>query len=469
MQQPAPPRVACLLPSATEILGALDLAHCIVALTHECDLCPDAASLDALMAGAAPPPRVTSTAINPHAMAQAEIDDAVKRSAASGLSLYAVDQAALLNARPTLVITQALCAVCAAATAEVDAVCMDIAQQLEADGDVIGSSLRVLSLQPSDLVTVAESFETVASACGVPERGISLRENFESTLRRVGEAVRGSAAGPAPSVLLLEWLDPVFDAGHWVPGQIEAAGCRVARLGDVRTKSTERDWSAVVAADPDCVLVGCCGFDAARNKADALTLLNAEQGEAADAFRSLRAVRTGNIWAVDANTYFARPSPSLAPGAALAARCAYADQPAVIAALESLGVLPPPTAWIRISFPEAPCEPTPAAAAAGPVAAPVATAATQAAPAVSAAAAAAEVVEIPDIEDCWSLHEAAVAAGEQSYDDPETVPRKRLLFAPFVLCKKTERLCQDRLGTDAVETQNKEETRFCMHAGVLCL
>jgi hypothetical protein len=140
MQQPAPPRVACLLPSATEILGALDLAHCIVALTHECDLCPDAASLDALMAGAAPPPRVTSTAINPHAMAQAEIDDAVKRSAASGLSLYAVDQAALLNARPTLVITQALCAVCAAATAEVDAVCMDIAQQLEANGDGIGSS-----------------------------------------------------------------------------------------------------------------------------------------------------------------------------------------------------------------------------------------------------------------------------------------------------------------------------------------
>ena len=186
-EQPAPPRVACLLPSATEILGALDLAHCIVALTHECDLAPDAASLDALMAGAAPPPRVTSTAINPHAMAQAEIDDAVKRSVASGLSLYTVDQAALLNARPTLVITQALCAVCAAATAEVDAVCVDIAQQLEASGDGIGSSLRVLSLQPSDLVTVAESFETVASACGVPERGISLRENFESTLRRVGE------------------------------------------------------------------------------------------------------------------------------------------------------------------------------------------------------------------------------------------------------------------------------------------
>ena len=255
MEPGAPPgaqRVACLLPSATEIMGALGLATNIVALTHECDLCPDAAGLAALSPA---PPRVTSTAINPHAMAQAEIDDAVKRSAASGLSLYAVDQPALLAAMPDLVITQALCAVCAVDSKEVDAVCVDIAKEL-------GSSCTVLSLQPTDLPSVAESFETVASACGVPERGAALRLAFEGQLRQVSATVDSAAAARAegeerPSVLLLEWLDPVFDAGHWVPGQIEAAGCRVARLGDARTKSTERDWAAVVAADPDCILVGC--------------------------------------------------------------------------------------------------------------------------------------------------------------------------------------------------------------------
>lgn len=391
-------RVACLLPSATEIVGALGLGRNIVALTHECDLCPDVASLEALLARTAIP-RVTSTAINPHAMAQAEIDDAVKRSAASGLSLYAVDSEALLAARPSLVITQALCAVCAAATDEVDAVCVDIARQLKANGHG-ASSIRVLSLQPSDLPTVAESLETVADACGVPERGVALRHDFETKLQQVGEVVRCSATGSPPTVLLLEWLDPVFDAGHWVPGQIEAAGCRVARLGNICTKSTERDWPSVVAADPDCLLVGCCGFDAERNQSDVLSLLAAD-GEAAQAFKSLRAFQTGNVWAVDANTYFARPSPSLAVGAAMVARCAYAHQPAVVTALDSLDVLPPQSASIRLQMQQPGARPAsacPAEPGGGHV----------------------HQLEAVEIENCWDVHAAAVAAGKQSYDDPET-------------------------------------------------
>lgn len=392
-------RIACLLPSATEIVGALGLGRNIVALTHECDRCPDAAMLEALLASTAIP-RVTSTAINPHAMAQAEIDDAVKRSVASGLSLYAVDRHQLLAAEPTLVITQALCAVCAAATDEVDAVCADITKQLEADG-ASTNSIRVLSLQPSDLPTVADSLETVADACGVPERGVALRHEFETRLRSVGEIVRRTATGSPPTVLLLEWLDPVFDAGHWVPGQIAAAGCMVARLGSIRIKSTERDWSAVIAADPDCVLVGCCGFDAGRNQSDVLALL-AAGGEAAQALRSLRAFQTGNMWAVDANTYFARPAPSLAAGAALTARCAYADQPAVVSALESLDWLPPQGAAIRLQTPQLEAH---------------------SASVCAAEAAVGRQTQQPrpvEIEDCWTVHAAAVAAGEQSYDDPET-------------------------------------------------
>lgn len=381
------PRICSLLPSATEIVGALGLGHCVVALTHECDLCPDAVSLAALLTGAAPPVRVTTTALNPHAMSQIDIDEAVKRSAADGLSLYAVDQEALRAARPTLVITQALCAVCAAATSEVEAICMDLASQLEASSPNGTSSLQVLSLQPTSLAAVAESFETVAVACGVGDRGVALRSDFEEQLRRVSEAV-SSAAGDPPSVLLLEWLDPVFDAGHWVPQQIEVAGCRVARLGDVRTKSTQRDWQSVLAADPDCILIGCCGFDAKRNQTDIHAILKAG-GEAAEALRGLRAVQEGRCWAVDANTYFARPSPSLAPGAALVARCAFADQPHVVAALGRLGVLPAATAFIQLN--DMLTTPT-----------------TQ------------PDMSVADIENCWTMHAAAVAAGEQSYNDPET-------------------------------------------------
>lgn len=291
-------RVACLLPSATEIVGALGLGPQIVAITHECDLCPDADSLKALLSSDAPPVRVTNTTINPHAMSQRSIDDAVKRSVATGLSLYTVDHEALLAAEPSLVITQALCAVCAPDAAEVDAVCVDIARQLRSAAATASAAaaagsegggggapglpapapapVQVLSLQPVDLPSVAESFVGVARACGaayVP-RGLAMRAQFEQQLAAVGAAVAGArpscpaastsssgSSSSSPTVLLLEWLDPVFDAGHWVPGQIEASGCLVARLGEVRAKSTQRSWEDVVAADPDCVLVGCCGFD----------------------------------------------------------------------------------------------------------------------------------------------------------------------------------------------------------------
>ena len=243
----APPslRIACLLPSATEIVGALGLSGSIVAVTHECDLCPDRAGLQSLMASCdrPPPSLVTSTTINPHAMQQAAIDEAVKRSVSSGLSLYSVDQPALLATAPNLVITQALCAVCAPATEEVDAVCVDIGRQLRAAGS--STTVEVLSLQPTDLPTVAASFEAVACACG-PEfapRGAALRAEFERKFHAVSAAVASTTVQTVrPSVLLLEWLDPVFDAGHWVPGQIEAACCRsAARLWRASSYEVHRE------------------------------------------------------------------------------------------------------------------------------------------------------------------------------------------------------------------------------------
>ena len=344
-------------------------------------------------------------------MQQAAIDEAVKRSVSSGLSLYSVDQPALLATAPNLVITQALCAVCAPATEEVDAVCVDIGRQLRAAGS--STTVEVLSLQPTDLPTVAASFEAVACACGpkFAPRGAALRSEFERKFHAVSAAVASTTVQTVrPSVLLLEWLEPVFDAGHWVPGQIEAACCRPATCGEHRMKSTERSWADVTAADPDCILVGCCGFDAQRNLADARALLKGK-GMAAESFRSLRAVQAGRVFAVDANTYFARPSPSLAEGAALVARCAYANEPAVVTALENeIGFsLPPATAWAPVHFEPLDQCPEPLLSRSPPLLLPTAS-----------SGGGDGSVRLVEIEDCWKIHQAAVAAGEQYYTDPET-------------------------------------------------
>ncbi|HEY6727966.1 MAG TPA: DUF5522 domain-containing protein [Polyangiaceae bacterium] len=376
------PRVVSLLPSATEIVGALGLSELLVGVTHECDACPDADGMRRLLARGVE--RVTQSEIQPHAMTQQAIDRAVKTSLSEGLSLYALDEGALVRARPSVLLTQALCSVCAPDYAGVQQFCEGMAARLMGDAD---SAPEVVNLEPSTLAEVGETFVTVAAACGAPERGAVLKRELEQKLEAVRAAVQGQ---PQPRVLLLEWLDPPFNAGHWVPEQIEAAGGKpVATCA--ASKSKQLSWEAIESADPDVIVVACCGFDLARNRDDVAALL-AGDATGSRSFASLRAVRAGRVYALDGNRYYARPAPSLAEGAAVLARVIHAENPAVVTRLGQL---------LHHGIPWLPAEGSAWASVALPTSA-------------------ARVAASPPACGFAELHEQACALGQLSYLDPAT-------------------------------------------------
>ena len=413
---PANLRVVSLLPSATEVIGALGLRDCLVGVTHECDVCPDEAGMRAALAAGVK--RVTSSSIDPHVTSQRDIDTAVSEHAAAAAKrevdaargvtaaasgdddemppLYSVDNDLVAELKPTVILTQSLCKVCAVS---------------EDDVGGAAASCGLHSDAPSTLAEVGASVENIAAACGVPQRGKRARERFEAQLAEVAGAVAGARSSgkcsPRPSVLLLEWLDPVFDGGHWVPGMMRVAGCEPGLNSLEGSRSSRREWDDVVAADPDVVLVACCGFDLRRNAADAAAALAANNGD--NPFAKLRAVRMGRCFVLDGNKYFARPAPALAVGAALVARCAHDGDENVVAALERLLFYPDCAkldddrnlAWARVEG-------------AGAQAMELNHLLRQ------MPEAGFEEPDVPDIEDFDGLHEEACARGDNFYIDPKS-------------------------------------------------
>jgi iron complex transport system substrate-binding protein len=276
-------RIASLLPSATEIVCALGLADQLVGVSHECDYPPEVVS---------DLPRLTRSAIPP-GLTSAAVDAAVSERLRRGESLYTVEEETLASLRPDLVITQALCDVCAVSFSEVK-------QQAAR----LPGPPRVLSLTPPNLLGIFEDVQTVADAAGVPERGRRLVDRLRQRLDHVSESVRGL---PRPRVFALEWLDPPFAAGHWVPEMIERAGGEavVGRAGD---KSFRVTWEKVSAARPDVILLIPCGYsaEAAQREWEALPK--------PAGWEKLPAAKAGRVYALDANSYCSRPAPRVVEG-----------------------------------------------------------------------------------------------------------------------------------------------------------
>lgn len=270
-------RIVSLVPSATEILFALGLGDEVVAVTHECDHPPAARQL----------PKVTRDAL-PRDLTAGQVDAAVRARTEQGEAIYELDVEALHELRPDLIVTQALCAVCAVSYEEVRAV----AAQLE-------SRPQVVSLDPRTLGEVLGDVRTLAEATGRRDAGVALIQDAAARIDRVRLAVRDLRR---PRVAALEWLDPVYVAGHWTPQMIEYAG-GLDVLGMPGEHSERRSWEEVAAAEPDVVLVMPCGYDAERSHAEALQ------------FRAkLRALGAGEVVAVDAAACFSRPGPRLIDG-----------------------------------------------------------------------------------------------------------------------------------------------------------
>ena len=275
-------RIASLLPSATEIAYALGAGDEVVAVSHECDY-PEAARGR---------PVLTGSAVDTKRLSSPEIDAAISALLREGGSTYSIDLPLLRQLNPDLILTQALCDVCAVSEGQVHRALHE--EQLGA---------RVITLTPLTLAGVFQSIEEVAGAIGRVAEGRALT----ATLRARVEAVRRAAPTPRPRVLALEWFDPHFIGGHWVPEQIEAAG-GIDVLGRGGERSFRVTWDQIAAADPDLVVLLPCGYGQAEVIREARALWEVP------AWRSLRAVERGALWAVDASAWFSRPGPRVVEG-----------------------------------------------------------------------------------------------------------------------------------------------------------
>jgi iron complex transport system substrate-binding protein len=273
-------RVVSLLPSATEIVFALGRGDDLVGVTFECDFPPEARSR-----------RIVSTSALPEGLSPRDIDEVVTERIAAGEDLYRLDEGALVELEADLVLTQDLCAVCAVDLDRVD-------DALE----YLGCRAEVVTLDPRSLDGVLDSIGTVAAALGAHRDA----EALVGELRRRLDALAGVLDGaPAPTVAALEWTDPPFSAGHWVPDLVGAGGGQpvVAHPG---ADSERLTWDAVAAAAPDVVVVAPCGYHLAPARDLAEQLVGAGHLPAG-----------ADVWAVDADAYFVRPGPRVVDGAEL--------------------------------------------------------------------------------------------------------------------------------------------------------
>jgi iron complex transport system substrate-binding protein len=273
-------RIASLVPSATEMLFALGLGDEVVGVTHECDWPPAAQRL----------PHLTATVI-PAGLSASEIDRTVKATVAEGRALYTLDEERLAELEPDLIVTQAVCDVCAVSYDDVVTVAA-----------ALPSRPRVLQQDPKRLADVLADTIRLGDAAYVPDRGRELCRELEARLAAVRIAV---TATTRPRVIALEWLDPPFVGGHWIPEMIALAGGEDL-LGTAGIKSAEVTWQRLEVLEPDVIVAMPCGWYVEDSRAQAVACRE-----------RLGSLGAGRIYAVDAASTFSRPGPRLIDGVEL--------------------------------------------------------------------------------------------------------------------------------------------------------
>jgi iron complex transport system substrate-binding protein len=280
-------RVVSFLPSATEIVAALGHLDEIVGVSHECDYPPGVRSRD----------NVTSSAIDSQAT-PGEIDTAVRRFVDTGRALYDVREDRVRALAPQVMVTQVVCDVCAVSEDDVRRLATRLSPRPE-----------VVTLGATTLDGIFDDIRRVAAALGRPDRAEALIAAGRERMRAVHDSLKAARA-PRPRVAVIEWTDPIFAAGHWVPEMVSRAGGTDV-LAEPGQHSTTRSMDALREAAPDLVLVAPCGFDLERAAADAERVL------ATDAWAWAREKR---VWAVDANSFLSRPGPRVIDGIEVLAR-----------------------------------------------------------------------------------------------------------------------------------------------------
>lgn len=282
-------RIVSLLPSATEILFDLGLGDDVVGVTFECDFPDEARSK-----------RIVSTSALPEGLSPAEIDAVVKERIAAGEDLYRLDRGAFADIDPELVVTQDLCAVCAVDVSEVD-------DALE----YLACTARVLTLDPMTLDEVIDSVTLAGATTGTEERAAEIVGDLRSRLAAVATMTDGVRRR---STLVLEWTDPAFTAGHWVPDLVEAAGGE-STLSFAGTNSEGVEWDVIRSAEVEVVVVSPCGY-----RLDGAT----ELGELVIARNQVP--DGAEVWAIDADAIMVRPGPRVVEGVEVLASILHPDR-----------------------------------------------------------------------------------------------------------------------------------------------
>lgn len=289
MAQLDSPRIASLLPSATEIVAALDLRDSLVGVTHECDHPPEVADK----------PWLTSSGLAAGGMSSAEIDHAVRSQLDGHGSIYELAETRLRELAPDLVLTQELCDVCA--------VSYEIVQQATRRVD---SDATVVSLEPNTLEDIFANVHAVGELTGVPGRADEVVSALRGRLAALDRVIAECTG--RPRTLVLEWLDPPFSPGHWVPEQVAHAGGE-SSFGQSGEPSRTMTSAEIQEYEPEVLVLAPCGFGIAH------TLRELPNTGLPAGWADLPAVRHGQVWAVDANAHFSRPGPRTIDGAEILA------------------------------------------------------------------------------------------------------------------------------------------------------
>ena len=301
-------RIVSFLPSATEVLYQIGAGDQIFGVTHECKF-PESAKRK---------PKVINSSFDPAKMNSKEIDNKIVELMQSGRDIYVIDDRILKEAKPDLIVAQGVCEVCSPFTKEIKRAI-----------SILDYKPDVLILDPHDLDDILISIMDVAERVGRIKEGRKLIVSLQNRI----DSIRIRPKENKPKVLCIEWIDPFFTAGHWIPQMVEIAG-GINGLGSYGKPSYRIDMDEIIKFDPDKIVLMPCGFDIDR------TLVEFEQAKISNKWKSLQAVQNNEIFAVDAGAYFSKPSPRTITGLEILAKIIHPDK--------FLDIIVPTNSFIKI-------------------------------------------------------------------------------------------------------------------------
>jgi iron complex transport system substrate-binding protein len=286
-------RLVSFLPSATEILYELGVGDNVFAVTHECNYPSEAKTK----------PKVIHSSFDPQKMSSQEIDSKVIELVTSGKDIYILDEQVLKKANPDLIISQGICEVCSPYTREIDKAV-----------SLLGGKPQVLVLDPKNLDNILQNIIEVGNRVAKQEKA----QDFVTRLQKRIDHIKDIPKISRPKTLCIEWLDPLFSAGHWVPQMVQIAG-GINGISSTGDKSRKMQIGEIIQFDPDVIVLMPCGFDVNR------TIIEYEKLLEDKSWRKIKAVNRGQVYAVNANEYFSKPGPRTVTGLEILAKIIHPD------------------------------------------------------------------------------------------------------------------------------------------------